>query len=254
MHRRPLAPLGGIAFILLAGCSPVADRSLLGPSSSALDALPIPPAALRDFENPVFDPANFVAGVNHPYFPLVPGTTFTYREPDGAETTTIEVLAETKVILGVTATVVRDRVTADGELVEDTLDWFAQDRDGNVWYLGEDVKNYAGGVLVDTEGSWEAGVNGARAGINMLAAPEPGDVYFQEDAPGVAEDRAKVRRVDARVSVPHGDFTDCVQTLEWNELEPGSKGYKFYARGVGLVLESGLNGKGRSELVSVTGP
>ena len=265
MHARLRPPAGLVSLLLIvpalaltAGCSSDPEGPLLGPaatSTSGLDAAQSGPnATAREFENPPFEPANFVTGVNHPFFPLVPGTTFTFLEPDGDERTVIEVLHETKDILGVTATVVRDRVYVGDDLVEDTLDWFAQDKDGNVWYLGEDVKNYAGGQLVDTEGSWEAGMNGARAGINMLAEPEVGDAYFQEDAPGVAEDKAKVKRDDVDVSVPYGDFEDCLQTLEWITLEPGSKGFKFYARGVGLVLESGLNGKGRSELVSVTTP
>ena len=260
LRLRPLAgpaPVLALALALFAGCSSEGNRSPLGPGTTGLEAgIPLPgPTLARELENiPFPDPANFVAAVNHPYFPLVPGTTYTFLEPDGDERTLIEVLHETKNILGVTATVVRDRVYVGEELIEDTLDWFAQDKDGNVWYLGEDVKNYSGGQLVDTEGSWEAGVNGAVAGINMLAEPEVGDTYFQEIAPGVAEDMARVKRVDVAVSVPRGEFTNCLQTLEWNPLEPGSKGFKFYAPGVGLVLESGVNGKGRSELVSVTGP
>ena len=252
------APLVLLAGLLLAGCASDHDSTAAAPTSpgARLEA-PGATLAARDLENPPFDPAHFVAGVDHPYFPLVPGTTWTLREADGDETNTIEVLdtaGSPKVILGVTATVVRDRVWVGDELVEDTLDWFAQDEDGNVWYLGEDVKNYAGGVLVDTEGSWEAGVNGARAGINMLAAPEAGDTYFQEDAPGVAEDMAKVKRLGTDVSVPYGDFPDALQILEWTPLEHGKSGYKYYASGVGLVLETGTNGKGRSELVSVTLP
>jgi hypothetical protein len=166
----------------------------------------------------------------------------------------LDTSGDPKVILGVTATVVRDRVYVGDDLIEDTLDWFAQDKDGNVWYLGEDVKNYSGGVLVDTEGSWEAGVNDAQAGINMLAVPEPGDTYFQENAPDVAEDMAKVKRLGVDISVPYGDFTDVLQILEWTPLEHGKSGYKYYARGVGLVLETDPNGKGRSELVSITLP
>jgi hypothetical protein len=243
---------------LAAACSPGGELPLLapaaGPAPASAPVAPGPVASARDDGVPPFDPARFVTGVDHPHFPLVPGTTSVFREADGEETILLEVLATPKVILGVSATVVRDRVYVGEELVEDTFDWFAQDEEGNVWYLGEDVKNYAGGVLVDTEGSWEAGVDGARAGIAMLAHPEPGDTYFQEDAPGVAEDRARVRRLDVEVSVPYGRFADCLQTVEWTPLEPGNRGYKFYARGVGLVLESSAGGKGRVELISVTPP
>ena len=256
-HHRPP---GGLVLLLAlvtaaAGCGSDRDAALLGPATSGLESgIPLAGAAARGDEVPPFDPANFVTGVNHPFFPLVPGTTSTFLEADGEERVLIEVLDTPKVILGITATVVRDRVYVGDELVEDTQDWFAQDKDGNVWYLGEEVKNYVGGVLVDTEGSWEAGVNGARAGINMLAAPELGDAYFQENAPGIAEDQARVRRTDVEVAVPYGTFEDCLQILEWTPLEPGSRGFKFYARGVGLVLESGPGGKGRVELTSVTVP
>ncbi len=210
-------------------------------------------------EAPEFDPANFVTGVTHPYFPLVPGTVATFKEGSGpgAETVVVEVLTATKSILGIAATVVRDRVYVDGQLVEDTDDWYAQDKDGNVWYLGEAVLNYENGQLVDTNGSWEAGVAGAKAGIQMLAEPETGESYYQEYAVGIAEDEARVRSIDVDVEVPYGEFDDCIQILEWTKLEPGNRGFKYYARGVGLVLESPAQAggtRGRVELVSVAGP
>ena len=262
MNARPRPPVGLVPLFLFAlavgpGCSSDHDQPLLGPAPTSLDAAGPLTTAARPLENPPFDAKNFVAGVNHPFFPLTVGTTWTFHELDGEETNTIEVLdtsGNPKVILGVTVTVVRDRVYIGKELIEDTLDWFAQDKDGNVWYLGEDVKNYVGGVFDNTEGSWEAGVNGAQAGINMLAVPEPGDTYFQENAPGVAEDMARVKRLAVAVSVPYGDFDDALQVLEWSNLEHGKSGYKYYARGVGMVLETDPNGKGRSELVSITLP
>lgn len=241
--------LAFVTVLALAGCgresSPV--RALLAPGSAAG---PLIPAALV---TPPFDPAAFVPAVDHPFLPLVPGTVFQYAG-DG-ETITVEVLHERKLILGVDCTVVRDRVYAEGSLVEDTFDWFAQDRAGNVWYLGEDSKEYENGVVVSTEGSWEAGVDGARAGINMLAQPAVGQRYYQEFAPGIAEDQAAVVSLKQSVAVPYGDFTDCLQTMEYTRLSPGQRGYKFYARGVGLVLEdTPRGGHGRVELVSVTTP
>ena len=122
---------------------------------------------------PTFDPSNFVAGVTNPFFTLLPGRIAFYEgQADGAsQTDSVEVLSETKTILGVVAAVVHDRVYTEGSLTEDTFDWYAQDKDGNVWYLGEDTKELEDGQVVSTEGSWEAGVNGAEAGIIMWADP-----------------------------------------------------------------------------------
>lgn len=251
-HRIAALPLVAIAVAVLAGCGGQHASALLAPDSpGALGFL----SAVRSTtdELPPFDPTNFVAGVDHPYFPLVPGSTSTFD--GGGEHIVVEVLPETKSILGITATVVRDRVYIADALIEDTFDWYAQDRAGNVWYLGEAVKNYEGGVLVDTNGSWEAGQNGATAGINMLAHPRLGDSYQQEYAVGVAEDKARVRSVEENVVVPYGTFAHCIKTLEWTPLEPSNRGYKYYAEGVGLVLEaSARGGRERTELVSVTGP
>jgi hypothetical protein len=151
---------------------------------------------------------------------------------------------------GVTARVVRDTVTERGRLVEDTFDWFAQDRAGNVWYLGEDTTEYEDGRPVSKEGSGEAGVDGARPGIVMLARPRPGHGYRQEHAPGEAEDRARVLSLDDQAEVPAGHFTDVLTTKDWNPLEPKVLEYKLYARGVGLVLAVHVSGgSGREELV-----
>ncbi len=210
--------------------------------------------------NPIIDPANFVGVIDNPYLPLISGTTFTYRAEtaDGQEIDVVSVTHDTKVILGVTCTVVTDRSTLDGVLEEDTIDWYAQDKDGNVWYFGEFTTAYEyddEGNLIGTSnaGSWEAGVNGAKPGIVMLADPQPGESYRQEFLAGVAEDMAKVLRLNASVSVPYGDFENCLDTKEWSPLEPGAVEHKFYARGVGLVLIEELKGKTvRSELVDVT--
>lgn len=202
-----------------------------------------------------FDRTNFVAVINNPYNPLIPGTTFHYRSetPDGVETDEFQVTRNTKQILGVSATVVHDQVFLDGELTEDTFDWLAQDRQGNVWYLGEDSRTLENGQVVSTEGSWEAGVNGAQAGIVMLAAPRPGLGYRQEFAAGVAEDNARVLGLKASVNVPYGKFDGCLQTLEKTPLDRGATEHKFYCRGVGLVLTvEPKGGPIRDELVSIT--
>jgi hypothetical protein len=131
---------------------------------------------------PVIDPANFVSGIDNPYFPLAPGTTFTYeaKTADGLERDVVSVTHDTKVILDVTCTVVTDQSTVDGVIEEDTIDWYAQDKEGNVWYFGEFTTQFDNGVPVGHAGSWEAGVDGAQPGIVMLANPQPGQSYRQE--------------------------------------------------------------------------
>jgi hypothetical protein len=209
---------------------------------------------------PAYDPdipTEWAAAVTNEWFPLAPGTTYEFEATtgDGLETTTVEVLAETKLIMGVTATVVHDQVELDGELIEDTFDWYAQDAAGNVWYLGEDTKEYEGGVVVSTEGSWEWGVDGALPGIVMWADPSAylNESYRQEYLKGVAEDWGKVVALDESVDVPYGNFTGCVETEDWNALDSGPHEHKFYCSGLGTVLE--VEGGGtRAELVDVTTP
>ena len=201
---------------------------------------------------PQLDPADFVAVIDNPYLPFKVGSRWVYESSgeDEVERIEVTVLPDRKEILGIQATVVRDTVTIDGVLVEDTLDWFAQDRAGNVWYLGESVKNYEDGELVDTEGSFEAGADGAFPGIVMLAQPSPGDAYRQEYYPGEAEDLGEVLRVGQRTTVPAGEFTDVVVTRDWNPLEPEVIEEKHYAPGVGLVYEEHVaGGPGEASLV-----
>jgi hypothetical protein len=201
------------------------------------------------------DPDNFVSQVDNPYFPLEPGTTLIYRgETEGVPTRNeTYVTYDTKVILGVTCTVVHDQAFEEGVLVEDTFDWYAQDVDGNVWYFGEDTKELDGnGNVISTEGSWEAGVNGAEPGIIMLADPQKGDRYQQEFAPGVAEDMAQVIGFEDSLCVRYGCFDDVLVTKEWSPLEKGVVEHKYYAKGVGFI--SGVMVKGgeeQTELVRV---
>jgi hypothetical protein len=199
-------------------------------------------------------PGDFTTRIDNPYLPMRPGSRWIYRETDAkgpAQRVVVRVTRRTKRIAnGVTARVVRDTVTERGRLVEDTFDWFAQDRAGNVWYLGEDTTEYEDGEPVSKAGSWEAGVDGARAGIVMLARPRPGRGYRQERFPGEAEDRARVLSLDDQAEVPAGHFTEALMTKEWNPLEPKVLEYKLYARGVGLVLAVHVSGgSGREELL-----
>jgi hypothetical protein len=139
--------------------------------------------------------------------------------------------------MGISTTVVRDTVYLDGEMIEDTYDWYAQDTDGNVWYLGEDTHEYEDGVAVNANGAWEAGVDGALPGIVMLADPTVGAAYRQEYLAGEAEDMGEVIVVGGSVDVPAGSYDDVVVTRDWTPLEPDVIEEKTYARGVGFVFE-----------------
>lgn len=190
--------------------------------------------------DPEIDPEDFlspaeIAADPNPYFPLVPGTRWVYQ--GGDELNEVTVTSETKVILGVTCVVVQDIVWVNGELVEDTDDWYAQDEEGNIWYFGELVLNFENGELNNLDGSWEAGVELARAGMLMKASPEEGDLYRQELKVGDAEDVAEVISITATESAPAGSCNgDCVMTDEWTPIEPDAEASKFYAPGIGQIL------------------
>src|ERR687884_359596 len=197
--------------------------------------------------SPNIRPADFTTKIDNKYFPLKPGTTFVYEgEFQGAaERDEMAVTHDTKRVMGVKCLVASDRVTEDGELIEQTYDWYAQDKEGNVWYFGEDTKEYNNGKVTSTKGSWEAGVDGAKPGIIMQADPKVGQSYRQEYYPGEAEDMAKVQSLNESVTVPYGSFDHVLETREWTPLEPSYDEHKYYARGVGQVYGGG------SELVDV---
>ncbi len=205
---------------------------------------------------PPFHPANFSGGpVTNPFFPLVPGTIYTYEAEteDGTEVVVVEVTSQLRAIAGVLCVVVHAQEFLDGELVENTMDWFAQDDQGNVWYFGEYSEEIEDGAVVSTEGSWEAGVAGALPGVIMLANPVVGQEYAQENAPGVAEDRGRVAALNQTVAIALGTYAGCLHTEDFTPLEPGIVEDKFYAPGVGLILELDPDGE-RLELVSVQNP
>ena len=223
---------------------PAGTNALVAPGSAspASKVVPDSPPPAREF----------VSEITNPYLAFRPGRVFHYEShtPEGLETTVTEVTHKTRMILGVATTVVHDAVSLNGSLIEETFDWYAQDKDGNVWYFGEDSKEIQDGVVVSTEGSWEAGVNGAEAGIIMLANPKVGTQYRQEFSAGVAEDMAKVTSLKETVQVPYGSFDGCLQTMEWTPLSPGARENKYYVPGTGLVLETGKRGE-RVELIAV---
>jgi hypothetical protein len=207
--------------------------------------------------HPVLDPANFVAVVDNPYFPLPVGRTLVYQGVKDGQTQidTVTVTPLKKVILGIAATVVSDVATHDGALLEKTFDWYAQDKQGNVWYLGEDTTAFLPRGKTDTTGSWQAGVGGAEPGLIMEANPQVPDAYRQEFLAGVAEDTAWVVQVGGTLQVPYGKLRNVLTTLEATQVEPGSYDRKVYAPGIGIVLEEALTGTPETaQLVSITGP
>jgi len=205
--------------------------------------------------DPVIDPRRFltpaqIADRPNAYFPLVPGSKRVYENEE--EIITVTVTKETREILGVEVIVVRDLVTdKDGDLVEDTEDWFAQDVDGNVWYFGEIAQNFEDGLLTDVEGSWTAGIERAKPGIVMPAVPRTGQVYRQEFDLGNAEDAARVLGTGSNERTRAAACNSrCVVTLDFTPLEPGHLENKYYAPGVGLILEVNPETGERTELVS----
>jgi hypothetical protein len=233
----PLLAVSAVALLL--SC----DAQTTQPIENAAGSDPAP--ELRTAKLPDFDPHDFVRVVDNRYFPLQPGTRYIYRgvEDGEREVNIVDVTTDRKNILGISAVVVLDRVFVSGELTEKTFDWYAQDEDGNVWYLGEDTREFEDGRVVSTLGSWEAGKNGAKPGIIMLAHPKVGDAYRQEFLAGIAEDRARVVRRGLKVSVPYGTFHNCLKTVEFTALEPGIKEAKYYCPRVGFVKAQSIQGE-----------
>jgi hypothetical protein len=244
--RKPIATALGViaAAVAVAACGGNGNG---GESSSS---------SLPQGSEPVdLNPADFTTEIDNPYWPMAPGSRWVYRETDSEGTVQrveVTVTNKTKQIAnGVEARVVHDVVTEDGEPVEVTDDWYAQDSDGNIWYLGEDTAEYEKGKVVSRAGSFEAGADGAQPGIILPADPEVGTTYRQEYYAGEAEDEGEIFSLDEQAQVPFGRFADVVMTKDTNPLEPKVLEYKFYARDVGPVLAVSVSGgSDREELVS----
>ena len=203
---------------------------------------------------PVLDPSNFVRVIDNPYYPLPVGRVLIYKGTrDGVkQIDRVTVTSRTRILEGVTATTVLDVARQpDGTLLESTKDWYAQDGQGNVWYVGEDTKAYNPDGTVDTSGSWLAGVNDGEPGIIMEAHPQIPDAYRQEFLAGQAEDTAWTVQLGGSVTVPYGRVRRVLTSLEATVVEPGSYDQKIYAPGLGIVLEHSLTGREDSKLVRV---
>jgi hypothetical protein len=229
-------------------------------ASTTVDASTAPPTTSnprlpQGSEQVGIDPARFTTAIDNPYFPMTAGTMWSYDEvsADGTvQHVEVTVLAETKQIAGVETRVIHDLVTEDGAIVEDTLDYYAQDDAGNIWYFGEETAEYENGKVVSTAGTWEAGVDDAQPGIALPANPTPGLEYRQEFLAGEAEDQARILSIDEFADVASGSYSKLLMTRETTPLEPGLLEYKFYARGVGQVLGITVaGGSDRQELLSM---
>jgi hypothetical protein len=224
-----------------------------GPVASAVTATSS--VDLPQNDEPVsLDPANFSADIDNPYWPMKPGTRWIYRGTEGNRPIKEVVVATTKtrkIANGITARVMRDTAYRDGKLVEDTFDWYAQDQDGNVWYLGEDTAEFKNGKVANTGGSFEAGVDGALPGIIMPGDPRPGMKYRQEYYKGEAEDNGEVLSTSETAKLPAGHFVNMLLTKDTVAHDSNSLEYKFYARDVGPVLSLGVTGGGRQALVKL---
>jgi len=240
-------------FGIATGCG-IDNTASAGPSGAT--STTAAPELPQGSEPANLDPAEFTTEIDNPYFPMKPGNKWTYEETDTTgvqEDVVVEVTDETKMIAnGVEARVVRDTVSENGIPVEITDDWYAQDSAGNIWYLGEYVSNYKNGKVVDHEGSFEAGVDGAEAGVALPANPQAGMEYRQEYYAGEAEDEGAVVTVgEESVEVPFGFFDkDVLMTRDLVPTEPKVQELKFYAPGVGPLLSVHTDGNGgRGELV-----
>jgi hypothetical protein len=193
--------------------------------------------------------------VTNEWFPLKPGTRWTYRETDAAgqasEVTVTATPATRRIADGVRARVVRDTVRTHGVVVEDTFDWYAQDAEGNVWYLGENTAEFDHGRLASREGSFEAGVDGALPGIIMPARPEAGLKYRQEYYRGHAEDNGEVLGLHRHATVPLAAYSGLLETKDTNSLEPTAVEHKFFAVGIGAVLTIDTGEGSREELLRI---
>jgi hypothetical protein len=241
-HKITIATL---AIIFLASGVTIAQAVSIGPAGEY---------------NPQVSPADFSTNINNPFFSIPVGKKMVYEKTteDGKERIEILVPGWTRTVMGVETLVFWDRVYLNDVLIEDTRDYLAQHKNGDVWYFGEHVDNYENGKLKDHHGAWLAGVNGAKPGIWMLANPKVGDEFRNEYYKGEAEDITKIVAVNETVVVPFGTLTDCVKTFDWTPLDSTSIANKYFCKqpAGGTALEVDLPGPKRkvaekSELVLI---
>jgi len=257
MNKRTvaMAAAAGLSGIALGGGAVAGSEEARTSAPSEGCDLPGPYDYPRADDVVDLDPADFTSRIDHPYFPMRPGTVWTYKETDGREVRHVRVTVtqHTRMVQGIEARVVRDVVRSDEGIVEYTHDWYAQDSGGSIWYLGEATREYDDGEVVSTEGSWEHGRDGAMAGLLLPAQPETGCAYREEHFAGEAEDRAVILARREHLKVPTGFYRRVLHTSNSTPLEPTALENKFYARGVGPVVELDISPQfSRAVLVSVT--
>jgi hypothetical protein len=252
--KRAGAAAAGIAVLLpaLAGCGSSGGNTTQAAAQSGTNTFP------QSSEPSNLNPADFSTTIDNPYWPMPVGATWHVHvsNPQGEslqETITVENKTK-KIADGVTARVVHDVVYTNGKPSEITDDWYAQDKDGNIWYFGENTTSIDLDTgKKDSSGSFEAGKNGADAGIAMAAHPSVGLTYREEYYKGHAEDRTKVLALDQQVEAPAGHFTGAILTDDYSPLEPTVSEYKLYAKGVGPVVAVSVSGESeREDLISYT--
>jgi hypothetical protein len=258
MHRQQAIVIAAaLVMLFAAGCNANYSQNA-GSGQARGDTGSGSPQDLPQGSEPVnLDPKDFTTRIDNPYWPMDPGTRWTYRETDqgGAKLEVVVTVSDQtkKITNGVTARVVRDTVTKEGKIIEDTFDWYAQDKEGNIWYLGENTAEFENGKLITKAGSFEAGVDGAKPGIIMPADPQDGMQYRQEYYKGKAEDNGEILSTDEMVQSPFGRFDNALLTKDTITIEPNVLQYKLYAKGVGPVVAVGVSGgpASREDLINL---
>jgi hypothetical protein len=257
MKRTFSVVLAAAAVAAGAGCGSSDKPPPKAPASGGLQGGANRPVAAGSNYNPKIDPAKFTTKITNRYWPLKPGRKWVYNgQKDGApERVEVAVTRQKKKVLGVNCVVVSDIVTSNHTLTEKTVDWYAQDEKGDIWYFGEDTKEYKNGVVTSTQGTWEAGVDNAKPGIAVHGHPRVGGFYRQEYRPGIAEDEAKVLTTTAKQTVPAGTFRNVLETRDIDPLNPAKVENKWFAAGRGPVhvLRIGSAHKEEIKLVRMTG-
>jgi len=246
MNGKARMALGAVLLVVAgAACSKATTRATPSPTNTASGTtMALPTFGPGSTYRPVYAAADFTANVDNPWFPLKPGTKFIYTgTKDGKSARDVfNPTSRIKMIDGVPCRVVEDKLYLEGKLAEDTLDYYSQDKAGNVWYFGEETKSIDENGTVDTSGTWMAGVNGAQPGVYMEADPQLSHVFRQEWYKGEAEDQFKVVSLTDHTTVPYGSFDTALRTEESTTLEPEILDNKYYVRGVGQVLEVQVKG------------
>jgi hypothetical protein len=238
VNRLPIAVLSAAAAAaLVTGCGGSSDKPApsAGASNASATGTTTTPAAAYD---PKVVPSDFTTKITNRYWPLKPGTKWVYSgTKDGApERVEVTVTNKKKTVMGIPTVVVSDVVTSNYTLTEKTTDWYAQNKKtGDIWYFGEDTKEYKNGVVTSTAGTWEAGVDNAKPGVTVQGNPKPGGFYRQEYRPGVAEDMAQVLSTHTTQTAPAGTFKGVLETFDKDPLNPDKKEHKWYAPGTGPV-------------------